>query len=672
MLVKKELLSTPLNKAPKLSKQIKNDYPVCSSVSIVKLPRSGKVLSVDFYTTDNLTLIARFFVNKDSKQFTTWDCFENKWVQRACCKTVETNSKSHANIKDYQDDKSRKTVFKYFNMRDTGERISYCYCHSSRWVYVNGPFAIIEKFCQAIRDERSSKAARTRWEKNERLHSMFNDILPKKVDKYCDKNIFPANYIFFSKLNKERKRKGHCSCCGKSFVLPESVKHNEYTHCPKCGHEAFYCAEHFAKSRNDKSSLYYITKKGDNILYQFFDVSRHYNNELEPVLYYSELYRTVYDTKTDKHWSSSYKFQRYYWGDYWTNFQSWLPDRHYGYVYPDTLNDIYRKIYPHLNFSELLGKLKKPISIIRLLRNIEQYYVTEYFLKAGLKEFAAEVDMQTLNYMGNSFSDVLGVTKQYLSMYKEMCVTPDEHYIIASAREFVTPELLNDYRQLHISENDSDRVITALEYMSLRKFINYFNKQKAVVGKMDMASKFDNRYYSSLENHILVCLSDYISMSEEIGVTLTKYNLFPKNIHIAHEQITPRANEIRKEREEKDSKEALAIVNDFFKEYKRDGYIIVVPKTRQDFIIEGQNLSHCVGGQSYYNNHIAGKKMIFFIRKVETPKTSYVTAEIDMRSFVVTQCYGYHDKPAPAPVKKFVKGFARWLQSQKSTLRKAG
>ncbi len=61
-----------------------------------------------------------------------------------------------------------------------------------------------------------------------------------------------------------------------------------------------------------------------------------------------------------------------------------------------------------------------------------------------------------------------------------------------------------------------------------------------------------------------------------------------------------------------------------------DNFIVVVPKTLQDFTDEGNMQHNCVG--YYYHNSIAqGKNLVYFIRKKSTPNHSYITNRYDVR-----------------------------------------
>jgi hypothetical protein len=99
------------------------------------------------------------------------------------------------------------------------------------------------------------------------------------------------------------------------------------------------------------------------------------------------------------------------------------------------------------------------------------------------------------------------------------------------------------------------------------------------------------------------------------------------------------------------------------KEYAKGEYCIVFPALRSDLITEGQSLSHCVVADRYYQNHIAGTKMIFFVRRTNQPERPYFTLEIDMKELKISQLYGFKDCAAPPEVRKFANEFLRQLKT---------
>lgn len=84
-------------------------------------------------------------------------------------------------------------------------------------------------------------------------------------------------------------------------------------------------------------------------------------------------------------------------------------------------------------------------------------------------------------------------------------------------------------------------------------------------------------------------------------------------------------------------------------------YFIMGPKTPNDLIVEGKELSHCVGG---YRKRMANKKSyIYFCRDIKNPQIPLFTLEVNRRKIVsckeksnkkvyeyyLNQCYGYKD-----------------------------
>ena len=59
-------------------------------------------------------------------------------------------------------------------------------------------------------------------------------------------------------------------------------------------------------------------------------------------------------------------------------------------------------------------------------------------------------------------------------------------------------------------------------------------------------------------------------------------------------------------------------------ELSNDEFVVIVPKTLQDFTDEGNMQRNCVG--HYYHNSIAeGRNVVYFIRRKKTPNLSYIT-----------------------------------------------
>jgi hypothetical protein len=154
-------------------------------------------------------------------------------------------------------------------------------------------------------------------------------------------------------------------------------------------------------------------------------------------------------------------------------------------------------------------------------------------------------------------------------------------------------------------------------------------------------------------------------MSKALKVDLSRKCLrFPKDIKEAHDQVLPRFNKAIHAAEDKKFRQAVKKLYAGMQGFSKDGLCIVMPMSRSDLISEGQSLKHCVGGDYYAKNHIAGTQMIFFIRKANEPKKPYFTLEVDMKAYTIRQLHGYANRTPPKDdeVSKFANEFLRQLK----------
>lgn len=669
---KQELQNIPLVPIPKKPNKIEDNSTIAyfAEADIVDLKKSGRVLVVDYYDINTRNLKVRFFVNKKEKQYITYNCLESKFEGKSLWKILENSNQVNSYIGAISSNKSLKMAMSYLG---TYRERYYCF---TTFCEVNGITGVCENFCQEIRDNRAIKASRSNDKRQTLLHSQFLDLdndskkfhsRQKKWDKWVESR-FDRHYVFFSNLDKKRKRKCYCSHCKKHFISSdENIKHKHIGICPKCKAEIVYCAERFATTKEDKllHDAVFIDGNENYHTYEFAVVKRTFSDDFKPQFKYEPYYRSIKELKTNKLLSSSYN-SSYWYGKHWSNFKMWKPYRKVN-VCPLNVDKLIG--LPNY-FSEIIEREKHTIDVFTLLDNLLSAPVCEYLCKMGLTSLVSSFSRGTeINVEGKNFQEVMGVTKQYLPMYRDMNVTYYEHLILQCANDFVNPKLFEQFRNLGINlSRYYEEIKYLLDFMSLQKFCNYIAKQlevrKKSIGVMGMPVNND---YS-----VIFDLKDYIQISLSMDISLNKKNMFPADIHKAHDELVARYNQVKKEIEREESRKALALVNDFFTEYKNKELTVLVPHEKADFVREGQELSNCVGNDNYYLNHIKGCSMIFFIHKVSEPEKSYFATEIDMFNGTVKQLYGYGNCTAPKNVKDFVNGFARWLMKNKKRMKKAG
>lgn len=653
MLIKAELKKVPPCECPKITKRelSKNKANYLVAAKICEIPRCGQILVVDYYKAEFKELQARFFYDKKNYIILLFDENNEVWENKTIINCLDHPHENYYSLADYN-------LSAEFVGKRKQENVSVSpgfYCNNQ---YVKGLIGLTAQIAFDKNEEARLKESNRKYERMSKHLSYFPKKYPKSVDLWADSKAFGGTYIFFSNLDKKRKRKGLCGHCGKSFMLPADIKHKAQTECPKCHTKAQYCAERYRAGTKDKALICYAFEHEKQLCLEWSEAVRTYGDSGKPHISYETQARTLYliEKGKQKIYSYGYQFIRYYWGSYWSSWGN-TPVYRKAFIYSDNLNSIFGDRYYNVDLKKLVENEMRTFDFVKLLDNLKNIPQCEYLCKLGLTALASELDADEYAD-GKSFGQCLGINQQYLPLYRDYGVTRSEHHSIKTANEFVTPEWLVRYRTLKAVTDYID-IDSLMPYMTINKFSSYITKQHDILPKVSLGQ-------------IALWLRDYIRMNETLDVRLDKNNMFPKDIKKAHDDVLKRYNEVKSEIESKASKEALALVNSFFKGYEKDGFTVFVPKEKADFVREGQELSHCVGIDRYYQNHIAGKMMIFFIRRISKPDKAYYTAEIDMFDFRVTQCYGYGDKPAIPEVRKFINEFARWLKSQKQKLRKAG
>lgn len=91
-------------------------------------------------------------------------------------------------------------------------------------------------------------------------------------------------------------------------------------------------------------------------------------------------------------------------------------------------------------------------------------------------------------------------------------------------------------------------------------------------------------------------------------------------------------------------------------------YVVVLPKSPQDLVTEGNEMHHCVGG--YIDRVANGETLIIFIRHKDTPDKCYITAEINPETGKILQYYLAYDRTiCNVEDREFKNALQRWLQS---------
>ena len=638
MLYKKELADIPAGKMPQIDDAARREF--VATAQVVELKRSGKILVVDFFSRKEQRLVYRFCT--DGKNY--------------CTRGAQPG--------DAWTEQNPRTWMGYYSADDRPEdvKIAEDFLPTKRY-YRNSLLSIVDDFITHQRLERRQKAI-DRKEYLRKAHFAMYPPLPDNLASYCESHLF-APYIFISALDKKGHRQGRCSHCNAEFEAPRTARSGQPTSCPVCGKSAVYRATWITSDIENKAKICIAAKVDGQILLRWTNVERRYSHPGFQAKYYFDNYAYNLHLHGGKTYFYKWQLCGHFYGNYdW--YRGAIGDLCYdtAAVYTDNLRDVFGERYCGVDLKATLAQTHGIIPFAILLENLKKIPATEYLLKMGMVNLAAAVT-SIPGAMGcdrPSFSGVLGVDGQFAKMYREMNVTLAEHTMIRNYGKWIPREQFEMYRALCVSYADyADKVIKLLEQMSFSRFVHYFTKQLRLNADRGIG-------------YILTCYRDYINMSKELGVDLTHKGIrFPKNCVEAHNQILPRFNAVKQEAEDKRFVESVKSVYEGLRltAFEKDGFCIALPQKRSDLTTEGQSLNHCVGGQSYANNHMAGRRLIFFVREISNRAKPFFTMEVDMTDFRICQLYGFGDCSAPKEVRQFAEAFVKKLALAKVTRKTA-
>ena len=631
MLVKKELATVPVLPIPKLA----DTHPKTAAVSKVTLPRSGEVLVIDFFSSGKLDL--RFF--SDGTNFITakgWPAED--WSK---CNPRFTLSCGHY-IASQEDEKTARDFL-------NPSRCSY---------WVSGVLGIVDVFAYDMGNDKREKAKDAKETMRKRHFAMFPQR-PANLQEYCDNHVFGHGYILIDKLDKNGKKPAICSHCGARFKADRKARSGQETTCPKCGRKAVYKNTWQSPHIRDEAKLCIAHKVDGQLLLRWVSVTRLFHSPKYVCEW--DIYDYAYNLHLVENGVGKLYFYKWLKGfcQYWYDwYRGEIGDICYdrSYIYTDNLDEVFGDRYYNVNLKEALAGKHIQLAFAKFLNSLRDNPATEYLVKHRMPLLAEKADDLGINFecVKPTFSNVMGVSAQYVDMYRSMDVSPAEHRIIKAYGKWVSPEDLQAFRALNVPEDNANDVIGILRNMSFKRFVNYFAKQKKVAKRKI--------------GYLLTQYRDYISMATGLGVDLSHKSIrFPENCVEAHNQILPMFNEVKHEVEDAifQAEVAPLYAQLLITEFVRDGFCIALPRLRSELITEGQSLNHCVGSERYYKNHISGTTMIFFVRRASKPGKPFFTMEVDMVSYRIKQLYGFGNCSAPKEVRQFAEAFVKKLAPAK-------
>lgn len=332
----------------------------------------------------------------------------------------------------------------------------------------------------------------------------------------------------------------------------------------------------------------------------------------------------------------------------------------------------------HLKYLKPLFNEENGIESIKTIINCLRYPVIEQMSKMGLNALVKEICMD--GCIPSSFHQCFGVKPRKGSLTKITGMT--------SAQLIKLNKMVEDNKENNTRYNNSFRIfkwlvrsvklitgVKNLSDLSKEDTDKYFPLVEALVNetsggwKSDLLHDMDNipynryRYYHNYNE-----LEDSTTLTEEernrikrilkiCGTDPTNYTLYTdtfrsyaqlyvedrpridlydisdlEHLRIVHDNLAALVNHQLAMSYEERNKREMKLYKDRYEKLKKkfffedDEFSIAPPASAAELITEGSNLHHCVGG--YVSKIATGETNILFLRKKESPNTSFYTIEV--------------------------------------------
>lgn len=165
---------------------------------------------------------------------------------------------------------------------------------------------------------------------------------------------------------------------------------------------------------------------------------------------------------------------------------------------------------------------------------------------------------------------------------------------------------------------------------------------------------------------------DYRNLAESLRVPLdTDDARFPYDVWQRHDRLVEERNRLRLEEErrrrEEDLKKEEANAQKFravweriaWADWSHGEFCIIAAKCTEELVAEGAALHHCVGR---YTDEVLAGRVIFFVRRAESPDVPYMTLNLNIRTDEVIQLHGFGNNETAAERAHVMEWIKVWLE----------
>lgn len=339
------------------------------------------------------------------------------------------------------------------------------------------------------------------------------------------------------------------------------------------------------------------------------------------------------------------KERRWYESESW----GWQDDKYFNIQCP-ILNMEYLGKFPEYKYSAI--ELYPYADIFKYLRLYEKYPQAEMLVKIGLAPYATSV--QILRKIGKDKR-----FRKWL-IHKRSELQYHGYYVGTILITYKTGKPLDKVQKL---EEEKKSFYRQDGYKNIKRL---FKTDKEVTAFME---------YVAEQNINLSSYSDYLHACEYLGLDMTlPKNRMPHNFKRWHDMRIDQYHTAKALKDAEERKELYAKFGVIAEKYLalqksgKDAFAVIIARSPQDLIREGDILHHCVGRMNYDQKFVREESLIFFVRNITDPDTPFVTVEYSLRNKKVLQCYGDHDSKPSDSVMEFVN--KKWLPFANRQLKK--
>lgn len=576
------------------------------------------ILKAAFFLPDHLRLdgnnpVYEVFLDKEQRQFLTYDHLEKKWRDAKLDRLEWPGRNYYATCWASEEDAA--LIQDYFS----GER--------------GGDLGILD-FQRNVRDEQLEqrhKRITDCWDKD--LAQVPE--LPKDWAHWADKVAVRENFIFYH-YKRGGAKTGYCTFCGKEVPISGHPYHNKKGRCTRCRHPVMFKALGRAGYfKTDRYYAYLVQRCRDGFVIREFQVDRTYRKNILPHSepYWHEFRRSIYDR--------SGEIRSYYWGMYCQREVRWIEGSPCYYAYAgDQAGRVYGKTLSSLGKKELrqtglvewirshpVTDPEKYLAVWKQIPKMEQIW------KAGLSRLTAEcfhfcddVQKVVLHPDEPGLIRALGLDSAKFRRLRQLDGdTETLAWLQLEKRtgQRITDEMLRWSKKERISPRD---LVFIADRMSLVQIRNYLERQK--------------EYFDGSCRQALITWQDYLAMAERLHYDTSDEIVYRvRKLRQRHDELVLQSEAGSLEEQASKMAAKYPHVNAICVElqekyaYSDDDYTVLAPQDIFEIIKEGRMLHHCVGndgaGERYYDRMERRESFIMFLRRTEEPNDPYYTLEIE-------------------------------------------